>query len=615
MCGIIGFAWDDKNLVKRMAKQIRHRGPDAAGTYNDKNISLGHQRLSIIDLSERAKQPMTGEDKTIWIVFNGEIYNWKELRKKLENGGHSFVSDSDTEAIVHAYEEYGDQCTGMLEGDFAFAIYDSNKKKILLARDRVGIKPLYYTFVKGKLAFSSEIKALLEIPGLKRRVNNKIFDRYLTLRYPFGRETMFDGIYRMLPGELLMYDCKSKRAQRKKYWQMQWQPGKQSELSLITDLREALKGAVQRQLMSDVPLGAYLSGGVDSAATVAMMSRVVDEPIKTFSVGFGREDADELKFARAASQHLGTDHEEFIIDKDAVKLLQDVIWHSDEPIADPAMIPVYILSQKAKKHATVVLTGDGGDELFGGYEQHKFLRFAQRARKFGIRPLVRAGISASPWWVLQRAFKYSKLMGPEGIKRAKQLLRTDIPVEQYLAITSIFSANERAMLSTRSLTAEKYLQAHFNGNIIDDALKFEFEVQLPENMLMKTDRMTMAHAIEARVPLLDTKVLEVASRIPLSMKLRGSTEKYIFRRAVAPWIPKRIMKRKKQRFYVPIDDWLKQSAPLLDRAFSQELMQHGLLDKDYITRIQEKYKTAPLFYARQLWTLLTFQLWYERHIL
>jgi asparagine synthase (glutamine-hydrolysing) len=348
------------------------------------------------------------------------------------------------------------------------------------------------------------------------------------------------------------------------------------------------------------------------------MARYADEstPVKTFSVGFGRND-DELRYARLVSDNLGTDHEEIFMKQDAIELLPEVIWHTDEPIADPAMIPVYVMSKQAKKHATVVLTGDGGDELFAGYEQHKFLRFAQRARAIpGLRSLVKAGLTIAPSSLLNKKFKYASALGSEGIRRAKQLLDADTGAGQYLAITSIFSPEQRAELGGRKPGAEKDIKWHFStDDAIADATRFEFDVQLAENMLMKSDKMTMAHAVEPRVPLLDTKVLEVARKIPFSLRLRGGTEKYILRKAIAPWVPKETVKRKKQRFYVPIDDWLKQSAPVLDRVFSPGMMRHGLLDRHAVQKIRDNYKRAPLFYARQLWTLMTFQLWYERFIL
>jgi len=617
MCGIAGIAWDDRQLARRMARLVQHRGPDSSGTYNDRHCTLAHQRLAIIDLSERAKQPMTGEDRTVWVAFVGEIYNWKDLRQKLETAGHRFNSDSDTETIVHGYEQHGDGIFRMLEGDFALAIYDAKKKKLTLARDRVGVKPLYYAFVKGRLAFASEIKALLAVPGVKREVNSMVFDRYLMLRYPFGRETMFDGINRVLPGEMIVHDCASRRTSRKRYWSIAWQPEEKSEPVMVAELRKALKESVERQLMSDVPLGAYLSGGIDSGSVVSLMSRISDSPVKTFSVGFGSEDSDELKHARLVSDYWGTDHKEIIISKDTIKLLPEIIWHTDEPIADPAMIPVYVLSREAKKDVTVVLTGDGGDELFAGYEQYKFLRLAQRARKIpGLRGVMRAGLALTNPKLLNSVFRYAGALGSRGTERARRLLATDNPAEQYLAITAISEASDRSALAGVRQTAENDVKAHFtNGNVIDDALKFEFEVQLPENMLMKSDKMIMAHAVEPRVPLLDAKVIDVARRIPFSWKLRGRTEKYIFRKAIAPWVPKETVKRKKQRFYVPIDHWLKESAPVLDRVFSPSMMRHGLLDRHAVQKIRDNYRQAPLFYARQLWTLLTFQLWYERFIL
>jgi asparagine synthase (glutamine-hydrolysing) len=398
---------------------------------------------------------------------------------------------------------------------------------------------------------------------------------------------------------------------------MEWAPEKKSAQVYASQLREAVDNAVQRQMVADVPVGAFLSGGVDSASIVTLMSKHTDDAVKTFSVGFGTQDADELSYAQQMSDRLGTDHKEILVKKDAMSLLPDIVWHSDEPIADPAMLPVYVLAEQARKKVTVALTGDGGDELFAGYEQYKFLRLAQRAQKVpGLRTAMKLGLKLIPPAALTGVFKYAKAMGPQGIQRAQRLLSAKTPLDQYLAITAIFTADERKELMPKlRQQAEKDLAPYFAGkDVLQGATKFEFDVQLPENMLMKTDRMTLAHSLEARVPLLDTKVLEVARKIPFDLRLHGRTEKYIFRRAMTPLLPKATAQRKKQRFYVPIDRWLEDAEPLIEKMLSQQMLKHKFFDQHAVQKIRENYKTAPLFYARQLWTLLTFQLWYDQFI-
>ncbi len=617
MCGIAGCDFDDRVLVKRMMHLVEHRGPDQNGIFCDGKVTLGHQRLSIIDLSEKGRQPMSNIEGTSWVVFNGEIYNYKEIRSRLEALGHRFESNTDTEVIVHAYDAYGFECVHQFNGDFAFCIYDSEKKLLFLARDRLGIKPLYYYFDGEHFLFASEYKSMLEFE-LPKRINQTALSRYLTLRYNYGRETMLDGVKRVLPGEWVVYDLKKKNLKTNRYWQVsfsKWKVSNASEQYFVQHVRELLQDAVVKRLMSDVPLGVYLSGGIDSGSIVALMHKAGIRNTKTFSVGFGYgEETDELKYAKTVSDKFGTDHKEFIVGPDIAKTLPKIVWHCDEPLADPTLLPVYLLSQKTKPSATVVLTGDGGDEVFGGYEQNKFLKLGQAP--YPIRALASPAIHAMPSAVLTKFFKYAKKLGSEGKKRAVSFLSKKNPADQYLEIVSIFNEKERKNLSPGLQSIRSELAGFYQNDnpVLHNTLKLEYETQLPENMLHKADRMTMAHSIESRVPFLDHRLVEFSETIPASLKLKGFTEKYILRKTMQPLLPKQITQRKKQRFYVPIDRWLTTDlAPMADELLSPAaLKESGVFNPKAVQKIIDSYKSSPLFYARQLWVLLTFQLWHQQ---
>ncbi len=639
MCGICGFCgFEDKQLLRRMARNIEHRGPDENGFFSDKSVSIASQRLKIIDLSEKGRQPIFNEDKTVAIVFNGEIYNYLELRKGLEAKGHRFYGNSDTETIVHGYEEYGQGVVKMLNGDFAFAIYDLKKQLIFLARDRLGIKPLYYFFDGRRLLFASEIKAILEEPDVKRAVNRNAMNLFISLRFIPGEETIFEGIKKLQPAHTLTYDVRRKAIEVIRFWDIDCSDGniiKGSEGFFAEKILRLFEDSVERRLMSDVPLGVYLSGGIDSSSVVAMMSRIrkrenrlgsyhVDNEIRTFSVGFGYgEETDELRHAKLVSDYFGTNHNEFIVSSDLVKLLPKIVWHCDEPLADPALIPVYLLSEKAKKHVTVVLTGDGGDELFAGYEQHKFMKLINATAIPGIvrGKVVAAGLKVVPKAVLNKFFRYASSLGDRGVERAVRALSTDDSLQQYLEIVSIFNEKEKQELfAATGNNSPEYVRAllsdyfrEYSSSALNNFLTGEFKTVLPENFLMKADKMAAAHAVESRVPFLDHRLVELSFQIPPSLKLHGMSEKYIFRKAMSGLVPEGVLSRKKQRFYVPIDKWIKSDIkPLMQDFLSEkEIRKQGFFSYSYVEKAFRNYKSSPLFYGRQLWSLLTFQLWHK----
>lgn len=596
-----------------MCDEISYRGPDDKGYFFDKNIGLGNRRLSIIDI-KGGHQPIHNEDESIWITYNGEIYNFLELRKELENRGHKFYTNTDTEVIIHAYEEFGDTFVEMLRGIFAFAIWDDNKKRLLLVRDRLGVKPLYYIIIGENILFGSEIKSILQYSEIKRKINLKALNYFLTLRYIPGPDTIFYGINKLQPAHMLIW--KNNKAVTKRYWGLKLEPSNMPEKFYVETLYELLKESIKTELMSEVPLGVYLSGGIDSSTVTAIMSQVSEGEIKTFSVGFGEKRVDELDYARIVSETFNTNHHEFIVEPKAIKFLPKIIWHFDEPIADPAAIPIYLLSELAKKHVTVVLTGEGGDELFAGYEQYKILCNARKYMKLIPKGFLSKILPAIPESLLDYFFKYSSSLGVEGKKRAVEcfnLLDKNV-LESYLKIISIFDEDELENIinSRKNFSIKEKYKNYFknSGELLNKLLLLETEIQLPDNFLMKDDKMTMAYSIEARVPILDHKLVEFVATIPSNLKLRGMKDKYILRKLMSKFIPV-IMKRKKQRFFVPIDAWLEGELwDIVNQLLSKENIEKTrFLNYKYVRHIMDNFKTSKLYYSRQLWNLLTFEIW------
>ncbi len=616
MCGICGFNWEDRNLIKKMTSILKHRGPDDKGYYITKNLSLGHRRLSIIDL-KTGKQPIYNEDKSIVIIFNGEIYNYKELKQELENKNHKFYTDTDTEVLVHLYEEYPiNKFLNKLNGMFAFAIYDSKKKLLLLARDRLGIKPLYYYFNNKKFMFSSEIKSILLDKEIKREVNKEVLKNYLTFRFIPWENTLFKNIKKLLPGYYLIY--KNKKIIAKKYWDLSYNIENRSENYFIKKLKQELTESIKKRLMSDVPLGAFLSGGIDSSTIVALMSKLTKEPVKTFSVGFGTSDPkEELKPSKLIADYFNTDHKEIIVKENTSKLLPKIIYHYDEPLADPASIPLYIMSKYTKKKATVALIGEGADEQLAGYMQYKFMLLNKKF-KFIPNPIKKTFVKLIPKSLLNKFFKYTESLGEEGLKRFNKFI-SDVndKAKSYLDLVSIFNKDELLKLGLNYDISKKLNQFYFNNknHLLSQLLYLENKTLIPEDRCLKVDKMTMAHSIEARVPFLDHKLVEFATSLPVNLKLKFFTEKYILRKAMKPYLPKFTIKRKKERFFVPIDSWFK--GELMDIAknlLSKENISKHNFNYNYIQKIFNNYKKSKLFYSRQLWTLITYELWYKIYI-
>ena len=607
MCGIVGFNWDDKALLKKMMSSVKHRGPDDSGYYIDKNISLGHQRLSIIDLSSKGRQPIFNENKTLAIIFNGEIYNYKILKNKLEEKGHKFYTGTDTEVIVHAYEEYGEECVNHLNGMFAFAIYNSNSKTLFIARDRLGIKPLYYTFIGKKFIFASEIKAILE-HSIKREIDSEALAQFFTYGYTLSPKTLFKGIYKLPPASYMSYSKKGINI--KNYWDLKFNLKNKSLGAWKRELFYNLKDAVDKRLMSDVPIGAYLSGGIDSSSIVAMMSLIMDQKVNTYSVGFdSAEVVNELNYAKLVAEKLNTNHHEIIVSsEDALKSLSKIVWHLDEPINNPAAVPLYYMSKAAKKDMTVVLNGNGGDEIFAGYRQHKVLSYLN---KLNHLPMINSKF-------LSRSLKKSARLLSNKYSRylefgAKILPNIKNPALSYsILMYQNYTPKDLQKLLQMNYSPVPSIVPFFNPkkDILNNVTLIDLKRMLPENYLMVDDKINMANGIESRVPFLDYELVEFVASMPANLKLNGLNEKYILKQTMAKILPKEIIQRKKYGFTPPVAHWIDND--LLDYArnkLSSSEIKH-LFNKYYLTKILEGNKKD----YNKIFPLLMTSLWSEQYL-
>ena len=620
MCGICGIVGaEDAALVRRMQDVMSHRGPDERGTYSDKGVMLGHVRLSIIDL-KTGKQPLTNEDKTVWVVFNGEIYNFQGLRESLEEKGHMFRTNTDTEVLVHLYEEYGAGMAERLRGMFAFAIWDCNERTLFLARDRLGKKPLYFAKVGADFVFASEIKAILEHKGCKRKVARKALNAYVTHQYVPSPYTMFEGVYKLAPGHRMT--VREGKTKDEKYWDICLETDEtKTERQFIAEMKRLLAESVEMRLVSDVPLGIYLSGGLDSSTVVALASQGGRRTVKTISVGFEWSGLDERPYSRLVAERFNTDHTEITVGDDAMKSFRDIAWHMDEPIADYAIVPTYLMSKHAKKHATVYLTGDGGDELYGGYSKYRWVR--KREFLFGI-PLTSRLLNAAAGnrWLGDVMDSMADSKDVRNVVRSagdldKTYIRgsrvLDEKMKKELLDKKVFNENPYDK-TVRPLI--DYAKKEGN-DFLNKVLYLDVKTWLAEDFLMKVDKTTMAHSIEARSPLLDHLLVEHAYTIPSRYKVNlTGGEKLIFRKAVKDILPREITGRKKHGFEVPFDGWLKNELKASSdlKAFVKDT---GFFRPEKAMRLLGHYgstgkKDRGYEYGRRLWGLLfAFKTWHE----
>lgn len=618
MCGICGFIYFDdrpvqEDIVRSMSDSQKHRGPDESGTHLEPHIALGHRRLSIIDLTS-GQQPLSNEDGTIWIVLNGEIYNYQDLNTRLA-ANHTFRTRSDTETIVHLYESYPNDFVEQLRGMFAFALWDRARQTLLLARDRLGKKPLYYYVDEEKLVFGSELKSILRHPDLRLEADEQALSDYFSLGYIPAPKSIFRRIRKIRPGHFLR--VKNGAVQELKYWDLALheENGKteQQWLDLLTaELRDAVKG----RLMSEVPLGAFLSGGVDSSAVVALMSTLMDQPVKTATIGFSEDAFDESRYARQVSEHLHTDHYHKVVTPDTIRTIEKLSWHYDEPFADSSALPTFYVSQVAREKVTVALSGDGGDENFAGYRRYYFDLQENRLRK--ILPLSVRRMLFSPL-----ALVYPKLDWAPRFLRAKstfQSLAHD-PVEGYFESASIFRKHDKPLLLSSDLKRQLsgyessgVFRDHYDHAGTSDPLSriqyLDIKCYLTDDILAKVDRASMANSLEVRCPLLDHKVVELAAKIPPALKLKGMIGKYIFKRAMEPFLPREIIYRKKMGFAVPLAEWFRNG--IREYAAAEIIgREDPYLDSSFIRKIWEQHQSGVRDRSSQLWTVLMFRLWHK----
>ncbi len=626
MCGIAGLLYFDPqkrveiNAVKRMCDAIIHRGPDDEGFHVDGNIGLGMRRLKVIDLTT-GHQPISNEDGRIWIVFNGEVYNFPELRHELEGKGHTFSTHTDTETIVHAYEEYGDDCVHRLNGMFSFAIWDSRHSRILIARDRVGVKPLYYYQDSTFLAFGSEIKAILECQDVPRRLNFDALNAFLTFEYIPAPLSILDGIQKLPPGHLLV--IQNGKSSLKQYWDMSYDVSQsfKSQTALEEELYALLEDSTKLRLISDVPLGAFLSGGVDSSTIVQIMAHVMEQPVKTFSIGFDDASYNELDYARQIAKQFNTEHHERTIQPEIVNLVEHFCQYLDEPLGDVSVFPTYLVSQLAKQHVTVVLSGDGGDELFAGYDWYVANQLDGVYRKIPafIRNMLPKLLNAVPPSSQKKGLinKVKRFVEGASLDPSLQHYRWNMFLTE-MTRHQLYSSDVTKALNGRR-PEDRFIQYLGKVQEADPLWQQEyadFKTFLVDDVLMKVDRMSMAHSLEARAPFLDYRVVEFASRVPSQHKMRGATTKWLLKKCMETKLPHEILYRKKEGFSIPMKNWLREELrPLMEDTLSRDrIKKDGFFSEDTISRLKADHVSGRVNNAHQLWSLMVFHFWKDKYL-
>ena len=621
MCGIYGIlALDgtrrhDTAVLARMGDAIVHRGPDDSGAISDAGLLLGMRRLSIIDVAG-GHQPISSEDGQVVVVCNGEIYNFRQLRRELEAAGHRFATHSDSEVAVHAYEQHGDAFLDKLDGMFGLALWDRRRRRLIVARDAIGIKPIYYRLDGRELMFASEAKALLTVPGVPTRLDQAALAQYLSVGYVAAPNAIFEGMSKLEPGTALIAEDGQVRKHR--YYRLPAQiDGSRSEQQWVEAVRAELERSVRDQMVSDVPIGAFLSGGIDSSAVVAFMSRHSSQPVKTYSIGFqgstGAQLYNELPYARQVAEQFGTDHHEIVVQPDVATLLPDLIWHMDEPISDAAFITTYLVSKFARQDVTVILSGVGGDELFGGYKRYLDEHYRSLYRR--IPGPIRSGLMA-PLAQLLPSDRHSPLLNK--LRLAKAFIAADsLPFEErYRAYMQVFDADERrALLKSHPALFDDCIARGFADSQAKEPLRqlmdVDFATQLPDDLLMLTDKMSMAVSLECRVPLLDQRLVELAAGMPGSLKMRGGELKHVMKRALAGVLPDSILHREKRGFGAPMGAWLRvELAPVLRDVLSREsVTRRGLLDPDAVERTIREHEQQKADRTDHLLALINLEIW------
>jgi asparagine synthase (glutamine-hydrolysing) len=630
MCGIAGYVGlRDETLLREMTAALAHRGPDDAGYLIDGEVGLGHRRLSIIDLAG-GHQPIFNEDESLAVIANGEIYNYRELSVDLRARGHRFRTGSDCEVILHLYEEMGPRCVERMIGMFTFALWDKRARRLLIGRDRLGVKPLYYAALPGAFLFASEAKALLRYRGLDAMVDPHGIVDYLALRYSPGPGGMFREIKKLPAGCVAEIDARGE-AKIARYWEppLCAGPWRGSERDWLEGFAERFERSIERRLIADVPLGAYLSGGVDSSVIVAAMAKRGGEPVRTFTVGFDFEH-DELSQAAFTAKELGCRHTEIESRAEDVALLPEIVWHLDEPIGDAIVVPMYQLAREAKKQVSVILAGEGADETLGGYLFHKALLYGDRLAHTVPEPLRRGlllpALRALPASAINLAFSYPAALGERGKQRLVdfiQLLGADHLPAAYRHLISLFDERDmpdlltddfRARLAASPAPTRGVARDGRDVPFLNRAIDLQFEHWLPDDILTKQDKVSMAHALEVRVPFLDHELVEYALSIPPRLKIRRFVSKWLLRRYAERLLPKSVTSRRKMPFYVPVERYLEQPRfrELVGDALTERaLRERGIFRPEAVARLRDSVASGEFLYSKQLLSIVILELWFR----
>jgi asparagine synthase (glutamine-hydrolysing) len=621
MCGICGFNWNDEKLIQRMVQKIHHRGPDANGVKTFPTFSLGNARLSILDLSVRGNQPMSSRDGKLWIVYNGEVYSFPQIRKELQAKGYQFNSNTDTEVVLKSYEEYGPKCLEKFNGMFAFAIWDEEKKELFLARDRIGIKPLYYYFKDGILIFGSEIKSILEADCVKKEVNLQSMYYYLGYEFVPAPDTMFKNIYKLRQGHYAIF--KNGNLQIQKYWDLKFQPEIFDEDEATDRIFAALEKSVKRRLISDVPLGVFLSGGLDSSTVVGLVSRLYPKKVQTFSIGYKDKTFSELPYAKIVSDFFNTEHNVLMIEPVSPEDIEKSLYHLDEPMTDLSTIPFYLICCKAREKVTVCLSGEGGDEMFLGYDRLKAARinryyniFPSFFRKKIISPLLlklpdqpqkKGAIN-----ILKRFIEGTLYPEEAGAMRWQYFLNPKI--EQ-----NIFNESSRNNISFTPFDPIYYFSRACNSDLqINRDIFVDIKLTMADSVLMKVDKMSMATSLEVRVPFLDHEVAELCASIPANLKLKKLTTKYILRKTLKKYnfLPESIIYRGKQGYSLPVKNWLREELKdyMIDLFKNSPIIKENF-DSSYLSELIKEHLELKHNHNHILWALINLSLWYKKFFL
>ncbi|MFW6151621.1 MAG: asparagine synthase (glutamine-hydrolyzing) [Verrucomicrobiota bacterium] len=620
MCGICGFTWKDHGLAARMNGNLAHRGPDQHGIYTDENVSLGHRRLSIIDLSEHGRQPITNEDASIVVVFNGEIYNFREIRRELKSKGHIFKGHSDSEIKVHAYEEYGIDSVHRFQGMFAFALWDKKKQSLYVFRDRIGIKPLYYAVCNGRLIFASEIKSLLECPQVPARLNRQGLYHYLGYEFVPAPITMFQDIYKLPPGHYISWQ--NGKHSVKEYWDLEYTdpPGITDTDEAVHCVKSGIEDAVKSRLVSDVPLGAFLSGGLDSSAIVAMMRKHIPGRLRTFTIGYEDKSFSELDYAKTVSEQFETEHQVLMIDRMTPENIEKSIWHLDEPMTDLSSIPLMLLCEQAKKDVSVILSGEGGDEIFAGYDRFKASQI-DRWLRILPRPILKKMIAPAVAKLpdqpqkkgavnMLKRFIEGAALPSEGEQIRWQFFSSPGLETELYNRTFRESVNMDPFAPLRAIRERCRTTDRINAELYTDT-----RFMMVDSVLMKVDKMSMASALEIRVPLLDHRLVEQMARMPGKMKLKGLETKHIFRKALEGMLPENIVHRGKQGYSLPVKNLLRtQLKDYMIELLNESPLIRENMNMPYVRRLIDEHLAMKHNHNHVLWGMINTAVWHRRFI-